>query len=104
MSNNTPIYDDMTNPQSEREAIINAAQIDGYEVVPNVSIENPNTRRTLTKIIGTVGAVLGAVIVADMASMAFDVSAYTDPAAAVFLFVGTYYGIKVTLPNTPVRK
>lgn len=88
---NTPIYDGMKDPENRPYS----------DETPNVKIENPDNRRKLTTALGVVGAVLGAVIVADMASPAFDLSAWTDPIAAVFLFLGSYYGIGVTLPNTP---
>ena len=80
-----------------------ADELDAAEVVPNVKVENPNTRRILTTIAGVVGAILGTAIAVDLSTPAFDLSAWTNPITAGFLYLTAFYGITVTLPNTPKR-
>lgn len=89
----TPIFDNVDNPPDK-----------GGDITPNVKVENPDTRRTLTTVAGIVGAVLGTVLVVDLATPAFDLATWTDPITAGFLYLSSYYGIAVVLPNTPTRK
>jgi hypothetical protein len=70
---------------------------------PNVVVQNPAVRRVANAVIGVTGLVLGSVIVADLASPAFDLSVYTDPISAVYLYLASGFGLGVTLPNVPRR-
>lgn len=86
----TPLFNEL-NP---KETVI-------VDRTPNVGIKNSNTRRFLTTAAGIISAVLGSVIIADMTSTKIDWREWTDPIAAVFLWLAGTYGIGVVLPNTP---
>lgn len=68
---------------------------------PNVVIESPSIRRVLNLVIAGAGLALGTTIVVDLATPAFDVSAWTDPITAGLLYVAAAFGISVTVPNIP---
>lgn len=70
---------------------------------PNVGISNPSYRKVIGAIGYGAGVLVGAVALADSLSPAFDVSAYTVPAAAVIAFLLGSYGFGATLPNIPKK-
>lgn len=70
---------------------------------PNVVIENPALRKGINIAISAAGLVLGTAIVVDLATPAFDISAWTDPITAGLLYVGAFFGVAVTVPNIPKR-
>lgn len=70
---------------------------------PNVVVSNPSARKMMNVIVSTASIILGAVLVADGASEAFDVYEFTYPASAVVLFLASAFNLGVTLPNTPKR-
>lgn len=73
----------------------------GGSVTPNVRIQNPKARRIARTVLDVTGLALGAVIVADASSGAFDVVAVTAPAMAVWLFLRAGFGLGIDNPNTP---
>lgn len=109
----TPIYDNVGDDvplfkQNETAALNEANRVQTViktvDNTPNVRIENSDSRRTITKIVTALAAILGTVIVVDISSPAFDLRAWTDPITAGFLYVTGVYGIVVTLPNIPKRQ
>lgn len=68
---------------------------------PNVVIANPRVRRVANIVIGTAAIIVPTAVVVDLASPAFDISAYTTPAMAGLLFVAGLFGVAVTTPNVP---
>lgn len=75
--------------------------IDPTHYTPNVRLEDPNKRRLITTILGYAGFALGAALVFDMTSEWVNWYEWTTPAAAVLLWAGSYFGVAITLPNTP---
>ena len=73
----------------------------GPAPTPNVVIENPDIRRSITFGLGIAGAILGVVVTADAASGDFDLARYTVPALAVYAYLTSLFGLGVTAPNTP---
>lgn len=70
---------------------------------PNVVVQNPTVRRVASIVLGVVGIVLGTAIVVDGATPAFDITALTGPVSAAYLYLGSLFGLAVTVPNTPKR-
>lgn len=68
---------------------------------PNVVIENPAVRKGVRTVIDAVGAVAFVAQVADVASPAFDISAYTIPVLAAYAAARVVFGFVVDNPNTP---
>ena len=68
---------------------------------PNTVVENPNVRRTANIVLGVVGLLVGTAIVVDGSSPAFDISAYTNPISAGYVYLASAFGLVVTVPNIP---
>lgn len=68
---------------------------------PNVRIENPQSRSAINTTLSVIGGVLGTVMVVDLASGAFDWSAFTEPAFVGYAYVSSLFGLAVTRPNYP---
>lgn len=68
---------------------------------PNVVVENPRIRKAANIVIGVTGLILGTAIVVDLAAPAFDLSTWTDPITAAYLYLGSAFGLTVTVPNVP---
>lgn len=68
---------------------------------PNVVIENPKVRRWARTILDAAGVVIGTVMVADLASEAFNLVQVTAPALAVWTYLRAAFGFTVDTPNTP---
>ena len=69
---------------------------------PNAGlVKDPNKREVLNNVIAAVGLVLGTAMVVDIASPAFDLSAWTEPAFVGYAYVAAFFGIAVTRPNYP---
>ncbi len=70
---------------------------------PNVVVKNPAVRRVATTVLGIVGVSLGTAIVVDGSTDAFDITAITGPISAAYLYLGSVFGLAVTVPNVPKR-
>ena len=68
---------------------------------PNVVIENPKVRKIARTALDAVGALVGTVIVVDLASDAFDATAITAPVVAAWSYLRLVFGVAVDNPNTP---
>lgn len=68
---------------------------------PNVVIENPTARKVARTVLDVAGVIVGTVVVVDLASEAFDVTAFTTPALAVWSYLRLAFGLGVDNPNTP---
>lgn len=68
---------------------------------PNVVIESPKARKIARTALDVAGAVLGTVMVVDIASDAFDAVAFTGPALAAWTYLRLVFGQAVDNPNTP---
>ena len=68
---------------------------------PNVVIENPKARRIARTALDIVGAILGTIVVVDLASDAFTAVAITAPALAAWSYLRLVFGQAVDNPNTP---
>ena len=68
---------------------------------PNVVVENPNVRRVANIALGVVGLLVGTAIVVDGSSPAFDISDYTNPISAGYVYLSSAFGFIVTIPNIP---
>ena len=67
---------------------------------PNVVVQNPTVRKAAGIILGAVGIALGTVVV-DGAAPAFDLTEYTGPTTAGYLYLSSLFGLAVTVPNVP---
>lgn len=72
-------------------------------LTPNVVVQNPTVRKVAGVALGAAGLILGTVLVVDGASDAFDVTAFTGPATAGYLYLSSAFGLAVTVPNVPSR-
>lgn len=70
---------------------------------PNVVVSNPRVRKVANIVLGTAGLVLGTAIVVDGASAGFDITAYTGPILAGYVYLASAFQIAVTVPNIPTR-
>ena len=68
---------------------------------PNIVIKDPNRRQRVYDVLGIAGLILGAVIAADLAAPAFDLSAWTDPLSAAFVAIATPLGFYAARSNVP---
>lgn len=68
---------------------------------PNVRIENPKARKIARTVLDVIGALVGTVIVVDLASDAFDATAITAPVVAAWSYLRLVFGVAVDNPNTP---
>lgn len=68
---------------------------------PNVVVQNPTVRKTAGIVLGAVGIALGTVVVVDGAAPAFDLTDYTGPVTAGYLYLSSLFGLAVTVPNVP---
>lgn len=68
---------------------------------PNVRIESPKARKIARTALDVVGALVGTVIVVDLASDAFDATAITAPVVAAWSYLRLVFGVAVDNPNTP---
>lgn len=68
---------------------------------PNVTIENPTTRKRVRSLIDYFGAAVFVVGAVDLASGAFDLSPILIPAGAAYIAVRTVFGFAVDNKNTP---
>lgn len=73
-------------------------------LTPNVIIGNPAVRKVANIVLGIVGLVVATAVVADAASPAFDVSAYTGPVFVVYAYLAGLFDLVVTAPNVPTLK
>lgn len=64
-------------------------------------VKDPAKRRIIEQVTGVVGIVLGTILVVDSASPEFDVTVFTTPASAGFLYIVAALGFTTTLPNIP---
>lgn len=67
---------------------------------PNVIIRDPKLRQITYDVFGVVGLLLAAVVAADAVSEAFNASAFTIPATAVYTVIGGGIGF-LSRQNTP---
>lgn len=70
---------------------------------PNVVVQNPNVRKVAGIILGVTGLILGTAVVVDGATPAFDLTAWTGPIAAGYLYLSSVFGLVVTVPNIPTK-
>lgn len=70
-------------------------------ITPNKVIQDPKKRKTINNILSGVGLVLGTVMVIDLASNNFDISAWTEPIFVGYAYVAAFFGLGVTRPNYP---
>jgi hypothetical protein len=68
---------------------------------PNVVVSSPTVRKVAGVVLGVAGIVLGTAVVVDAASPAFDISAFTGPIAAGYIYLSSAFGLAVTVPNIP---
>ena len=68
---------------------------------PNVVIENPKARKIARTVLDVIGALVGTVIVVDLASDAFDATAITAPVVAAWSYLRLVFGVAIDNPNTP---
>ena len=68
---------------------------------PNVVIGDPKVRSSINSVLSIAGIVLGAAVVLDAASPAFEWAAYTTPGTAVLVFLSGVFGVAVIRPNIP---
>lgn len=68
---------------------------------PNVVIESPRARKVARTALDIIGVVLGTIVVIDLATDGFDVSAVTAPALAAWTYLRLAFGLGVDNPNTP---
>lgn len=68
---------------------------------PNVRIENPRARKIARTVLDVIGALVGTVIVVDLASDVFDATAITAPVVAAWSYLRLVFGVAVDNPNTP---
>lgn len=68
---------------------------------PNVRIENPKVRKIARTALDVIGALVGTVIVVDLASDAFDATAITAPIVAGWSYLRLVFGVAIDNPNTP---
>lgn len=68
---------------------------------PNVVVQNPNVRKVAGIVLGAIGIALGTVVVVDGAAPAFDLTEYTGPITAGYLYLSSLFGLAVTVPNVP---
>ena len=68
---------------------------------PNVRIENPQVRKIARTVLDVIGALVGTVIVVDLASDAFDATAITAPVVAGWSYLRLVFGVAIDNPNTP---
>ena len=74
------------------------------DVTPNVVLANPTVRKVLNWIVGSAAIIVPLLAVIDARSDAFDLSAFTDPAAAATSFLAGLVGLVVTVPNIPSKE
>ena len=70
-------------------------------ITPNKVIANPNERKAINNTLAVIGLVLGTIMVVDISSPAFDLSAWTEPIFVGFAYVASAFGLAVTRPNYP---
>lgn len=68
---------------------------------PNVVIGSPKTRSIINSVLSVAGIAIGAAVVLDVTSPAFDWAAYTTPGTAVLVFLSGVFGVAVIRPNIP---
>lgn len=68
---------------------------------PNVVIENPKARKIARTVLDVIGALIGTVIVVDLASDAFDATAITTPVVAGWSYLRLVFGVAIDNRNTP---
>lgn len=68
---------------------------------PNVVIANPKARKIARTVLDVTGAVLGTVVMVDLASDAFDAAMITTPFLAGWTYLRLVFGVGVDNPNTP---
>lgn len=68
---------------------------------PNVRIENPKARKIARTVLDVIGALVGTVIVVDLASDAFDATAVTTPIVAGWSYLRLVFGVAIDNANTP---
>lgn len=64
-------------------------------------IEDPKARKVLNNVIAGVGLVLGTAMVVDIATPAWDISAWTEPIFIGYAYIAAAFGFAVTRPNYP---
>ncbi|WVX89732.1 membrane protein [Microbacterium phage Curie] len=69
---------------------------------PNVTIENPRTRKRVRTAIDIIGGLVFIVAAVDVAAPAIDLAAFTLPALAGYTAARVVFGFSVDNPNTPV--
>lgn len=74
------------------------------DVTANVVLANPAVRKTLNWIVGLAAVLVPLLIVIDGRATAFDISGWTDPAAAGTSFLAGLLGLAVTIPNIPSKE
>lgn len=74
------------------------------DVTPNVVLGNPTVRKALNWVVGTAAVLVPLLIVIDGRADAFDISGWTDPAAAGTSFLAGLLGLAVTIPNIPSKE
>ena len=71
-------------------------------VTPNTGlIKNPKAREGFNNALGVIGLVLGTVMVVDITSNNFDLTAWTEPIFVGYTYVAAAFGLTVTRPNYP---
>lgn len=68
---------------------------------PNVVITDPAKRQKVYDVLGVTGLLLFAAIAADAAAPAFDISAWTQPAAAAYGVIAAGLGFLPARQNVP---
>lgn len=68
---------------------------------PGVVIESPKARKIARTALDVIGALVGTVIVVDLASDAFDAAAITAPVVAAWSYLRLVFGQVIDNPNTP---
>lgn len=74
------------------------------DVTPNVVLGNPVVRKALNWVVGIAAVLVPLLIVIDGRADGFDISGWTDPAAAGTSFLAGLLGLAVTIPNIPSKE
>ena len=70
-------------------------------ITPNKVIQDPAKRELLNNVLAGVGLLLGTVMVVDLTTPAFDLSAWTEPVFVGYAYLSASFGVAVTRPNYP---
>jgi len=79
-------------------------ELEVVDLTPNVVVKNPTVRVVAGIVLGAVGLILGTAVVVDASLPEVDITAWTDPIMAGYIYLSSAFGLAVTVPNVPVKR